>query len=272
MKTIFITGASTGLGKAAAKLFAARSWNVIATMRNPDNDTELRNTPNITVLPLDVTNPAQIDAAVKQSIAPGGVDVVLNNAGYGLAGPIEAISDDQLTRQINTNLLGVIRVTRAFVPHFREKKAGVFLTVTSIGGLTTYPLFSVYHATKWALEGWNESLSFELKPFGITVKTIAPGGIKTDFSGRSIDMVMHEAYQPAAERLGHLVEWFRAQGNMTDRSSAEDIAEEVYQAITDGKDQVHYLAGPDAKAIFQKRQELGAEGFKKEIEQIFFEN
>ncbi|MBS1659908.1 MAG: SDR family oxidoreductase [Bacteroidetes bacterium] len=270
-KTIFITGASSGLGKTAAKLFASRNWKVIATMRNLENGKELSQIPNITLLPLDVTDPLQIEATVRQAIELGGVDAVLNNAGYGLAGPIEAISDEQLVKQINTNILGVMRVTRAFIPYFRERKDGLFITITSIGGLTTYPLFSAYHATKWALEGWNESLSFELKPFGIKVKTLAPGGIDTDFSGRSAEVVTHEAYLPSIERLSRLRPWFREQGKMSGLSTPESIAEEVYQAVTDGKDQVHYLAGPDAKAIYRKRLELGAEGFKKEIEQMFFE-
>jgi NAD(P)-dependent dehydrogenase (short-subunit alcohol dehydrogenase family) len=171
MKTIFMTGCSTGLGKAAALLFAQNGWKVIATMRKPDQATDLKEHENITLLELDVTKKDQIKAATEKALAMGDVDVVFNNAGYGLVGPLEGISDEQLVRQIDTNLLGVIRVTQAFIPHFRAKKSGLFITTTSIGGLVAFPLNSVYHATKWALEGWSESMAFELNKFGIGIKT-----------------------------------------------------------------------------------------------------
>ncbi len=114
MKTIFITGASTGLGKAAAQLFASKGWTVIATMRTPDAAQDLKTISNITLLPLDVTRIDQIEEAVKSATAKHKIDVVLNNAGYGLMGPLESTDDAQITRQIDTNLLGVLRVTKAF--------------------------------------------------------------------------------------------------------------------------------------------------------------
>src|SRR5450432_272068 len=154
MKTIFITGASTGLGKATAKLFASNGWKVIATMRKPENEAELNLSDNCVLLPLDVTNPEQIKSTTQKAIALGNIDVVFNNAGYGLIGPMETVTDDQLTGQLNTNILGVIRVTQAFIPYFREKQSGLFISTTSIGGLITFPFSSVYHASKWALEGW----------------------------------------------------------------------------------------------------------------------
>ena len=187
-KTIFITGASSGLGKATAKLFQSKGWNVIATMRNPAKETELNTLENVTLLPLDVTNVAQIQNTVKEAIEQHDIDVVFNNAGYGLIGALEAFSDEQLVKQLDTNLLGVIRVTQAFIPYFREKKNGLFITTTSIGGLLTFPLDSIYHATKWALEGWSESMSFELGLHNIGIKTIAPGGIKTNFAEESLDI------------------------------------------------------------------------------------
>ena len=153
-------------------------------MRRPENATELTGVSGITVLPLDVTDRAQIETAARQAVELGGVDVLFNNAGYGLAGPLEGVSDEKLTRQMETNLLGVIRTTQAFLPHFRERQAGLIITTTSIGGLMTFPFNSVYHATKWALEGWSESMAFELAPHNIRIKTVSPGGIKTDFAGR----------------------------------------------------------------------------------------
>ena len=185
-KTIFITGASTGLGRASAQLFAAKGWKVIATMRDPSKETELQTTPNVTVLALDVTDSGQIADAAAKALAMGPVDVLFNNAGYGLAGAFEGATDEQLTRQLDTNLLGVMRVTQAFLPAMRERGQGTIVTTTSIGGLVTFPFNSVYHATKWGLEGWSESLAFELEPFGLRVKTVAPGGIATDFASRSL--------------------------------------------------------------------------------------
>ena len=264
-KTIFITGSSTGLGRAAALLFASRGWKVIATMRKPAGD-ELGRTPNITLLPLDVTDPAQIDAAARHALELGPVDVVFNNAGYGLAGPFEGTSDEQIVAEVNTNLLGVLRTTRAFLPAFRERGEGVFIATTSIGGLATFPFNSVYHATKWALEGWSESLAFELGKFGIRVKTVAPGGIKTDFAGRSLVLAQHPAYAGLMERV---LAAFLDPARLAQNSSAEAIAEVVWEAATDGQDKVTYVAGEDAKALYAQRLAVGIDAFRKAIGKMF---
>jgi len=265
-QTIFITGASTGLGRAAAVLFKERGWTVIATMRRPE-DGEALASGGITVLPLDVTQPSQIEAAARRAIELGGIDVLFNNAGYGLAGPLEGTTDEQLRRQLDTNLLGVIRTTQAFLPHLREKRSGVIITTTSIGGLIGLPFNSSYHVTKWALEGWTESMSFELGRFGIAIKTVAPGGIKTDFLNRSLVLAGHPAYE---EDIANVVAVFTNPERAATYATAEEIAEVVYEAATDGKDQVRYLAGADAKAFHARRLEIGSEAFRKEIGQMFF--
>ena len=262
MKTIFITGASTGLGKATAKLFASKGWRVVATMRKPENEKELNLIDNITLLPLDVTNLVQIKETTQKAIALGHIDVVFNNAGYGLMGPLESTTDEQLVRQINTNVLGVIRVTQAFIPYFREKQSGLFISTTSIGGLITFPFSSVYHATKWALEGWSESMAFELKKIGVGIKTVSPGGIKTDFLSRSADMSSHPVYEKWVEKLF-------AGFSEDNFSSAEQIAAVVYDAATDGKDKLRYVAGEDAKALYSQRLQIGDEEFRKQMEQTF---
>jgi NAD(P)-dependent dehydrogenase (short-subunit alcohol dehydrogenase family) len=264
MKTIFITGASTGLGKAAARLFQSRGWNVIATMRNPEADTELAGLDNVTVLPLDVTNLEQIKSTVKQTLDLGSVDVVFNNAGYGLIGPLEALTDEQILKQLDTNLLGVIRVTQAFIPYFREKNSGMFISTTSIGGLIAFPLGSTYHATKWALEGWSESLAYELNRFGIDIKTVSPGGIKTDFVSRSLDLATSPAYEEISNSLFSSME-----GMMEAASEPEQIAEVVYEAATDGKKKLRYVAGEDAKALYAQRLELGDELFREQLGKQF---
>ncbi len=264
MKTIFITGASTGLGKATAKLFQSKGWNVIATMRNPEAETELGQLENVTLLPLDVTNLDQIKSTVKKALEISDVDVVFNNAGYGLIGPLESLSDDQIVRQVTTNLLGVIRVTQAFIPYFRENRKGMFISTTSIGGLLTFPISSIYHATKWALEGWSESMAFELNSLGIYIKTVAPGAIKTDFISRSLDT----GNQPEYEELVNIM--FSNTDSMMEHATApEIIAEVVYEAATDGKKQLTYIAGDDAKALYEQRQELGVEAFREQFGKQF---
>jgi len=176
-KTIFITGASTGLGKATALLFANKGWNVIATMRNPDSGKALEDHPSIKVLTLDVTDLENIKETASKAIEMG-VDVVFNNAGYGLAGPLEGTTDEQIVAEINTNLLGTIRVTQAFIPYFRERGTGLFITTTSIGGLVALPFNSIYHATKWALEGWSESMGYELENLGLGSKQYLQAALK----------------------------------------------------------------------------------------------
>ncbi|WP_273212341.1 SDR family oxidoreductase [Runella zeae] len=262
MKTIFITGASSGLGKATAKLFAEKGWNVIASMRHPENETELVSIPNIHLLQLDVTERESIEKAVDAAMRISSVDVVFNNAGYGLAGPLEGYADEQITRQFNTNVLGVIRVTQAFLPHLRERNAGLIINTTSIGGLVTFPFSSIYHATKWAIEGWSESMSYELATQNIQIKTISPGGIATDFMTRSIDMGQHEAY---AESFNKFMSGFNNVDSPLQFSSPESIAEVVYEAVTDGNDQLRYLAGNDALDTYEQRLKVGAEAFRKGV-------
>ena len=262
MPTIFITGASSGLGKATAKLFAARGWRVIATMRHPEHETELTQLPGVQLLPLDVTDPAQIEATVQRAIALHPVDVVFNNAGYGLIGALEALSDEQITNLLNTNLLGVIRVTKAFLPHLRAKRSGRIISTTSIGGLIAFPLYSIYHAAKWAIEGWSESMSFELARYNIGIKTVSPGGIATDFTGRSLEVAEHEAY---ADLLQKLLAGQNDSAHQAQFSSPEAIAEVVYEAATDQKDQLRYQAGADAIALYAQRLAAGPEAFRQGV-------
>jgi NAD(P)-dependent dehydrogenase (short-subunit alcohol dehydrogenase family) len=231
-KAIFITGASAGLGRATAKLFASNGWKVIASMRDPEKEEELGNISGIQLMSLDVTDPHEIESVAKQVVASGGVDVVFNNAGYGLAGALEGLTDEQILGLVNTNLLGTIRTTKAFLQHFREKRAGLFINTTSLGGLMSFPFNSIYHATTWAIEGWSESMAFELNQFGIGIKTIEPGGIRTDFFTRSLDTARHPAYDALANKFMGMI---TDPKQMETYSSPEQIAEVVYEAATDVK-------------------------------------
>lgn len=262
-KTIFITGASSGLGKATAKLFQSKGWNVIATMRNPEKETDLSQLENVTLLPLDVTNLEQIQETVAKAIDLHTIDVVFNNAGYGLIGALEALTDKQIVKQLDTNLLGVIRVTQAFIPYFRKNKNGLFITTTSLGGLLTFPLDSLYHATKWALEGWSESMSYELSLHNVGIKTIAPGGIKTNFVASGLDLAQHPSYEEGLKKLFEVM-------NPDNFEPVEWVADVVYEAATDGKDQLRYIVGETANQLYNRRLEIGSEAAIQEMKQMIF--
>ncbi|OOQ58897.1 SDR family oxidoreductase [Mucilaginibacter pedocola] len=259
-KTIFITGASSGMGKATARYFHERDWNVIATMRDPGKEKELIHLENVTLLPLDVTDPKQIKNTVADAIATHPIDVVFNNAGYGLMGAMEALTDEQILKEINTNLIGVIRVTHEFIPHFRKRQSGVFISTTSMGGLLAFPLHSIYHAAKFGVQGWSEGMSYELGLHNIKIKTVAPGAVATDFLGRSLEKALHPAYKELEDKLFATTESMMSQG-----VSPERIAEVVYEAATDDKDQVTYIATDDAKAAYNRRLEIGSEASRIEI-------
>lgn len=264
-KTIFITGASAGLGKATALLFQSKGWQVIATMRNPEKEKELNTLENVIVLPLDVTNAAQIDQTVKNITEKYTVDVVMNNAGYGLIGALEALTDEQIFRQIETNLMGVLRVSRAFTGHFREKRSGTFLNITSTFGLMGFPTCSVYSATKFAVDGFSESLASELVQFGIQVKVIAPGGMQTDFAIRSMETGQHDAY----EKLTAEVSKGYSAEQLANYTKVEDVAKIVYEAATDGKNQMRYVAGNDAITLYNERIQSGSEAQVENIKAMF---
>ncbi len=168
---------------------------------------------------------------------------------------------------VSTNLLGPIRITKAFIPHFRERRAGLFINTTSIGALITVPFNSMYHATKWALEGWSESMAFELSQLGIGLKILEPGGMKTDFFTRSFDVSRHAAYDALVDRVMSTI---TDPKQMETYSTPDQIAEIVFEAATDGKDQLRYLAGADAKATYAMRLQLGDAAFVSAIRQQFF--
>lgn len=189
-KTVLITGTSSGIGRATAHGFADAGWNVIATMRDPQAAGDLATRDNVHVLALDVSDAASVNRAAAEAIERHGpIDAVVNNAGFAVCGVFEATDDEQIRSEFEVNVFGLMRVTRAFIPHFRANGGGTFVQVSSVGGRITFPLFSTYHATKWAVEGFSESLQYELDQFGIAMRVIEPGVIVTDFYGRSADRV-----------------------------------------------------------------------------------
>jgi NAD(P)-dependent dehydrogenase (short-subunit alcohol dehydrogenase family) len=251
--TILITGASSGIGKATAKHFHDKGWNVVATMRSPDKETELGALDNTLVTRLDVTDKASIEAAVAAGLERfGRIDALLNNAGYGAYGVLEATPSENIERQFDTNVLGLIETTKAVIPHFRANRAGVIINVSSMGGKVTFPLGTLYHGTKFAVEGLSEALAYEMSEIGVRVKVVEPGAIKTDFGGRSFDFSNDESmaeYQPLVGKL------FAGFEPMSARAAeASVVADVILQAAEDTSSRLRYIAGEDAQQIIELRR------------------
>jgi NADP-dependent 3-hydroxy acid dehydrogenase YdfG len=258
-KTILITGASSGIGKATAIHFQKQGWNVIATMRSPEKDTELRGLENVQLEKLDVLDLASIETAINNGISMfGKIDALLNNAGYGAYGPLETFPRENIVRQFNTNVIGLMDVTKAIIPHFRESKSGVIVNISSIGGQMTFALGSLYHGTKFAVEGISESLHYEMKEIGVKVKIVEPGFIATDFGGRSFDFQAGEIedYQPL---IGALMKQWQNPNNTVSPPSL--VAEVIYTAVTDGTNQLRYRAGEDANFLLDSRKKMSDTAF-----------
>lgn len=255
MKTVLITGCSSGYGRATALHFAERGWNVVATMRTP---AEIAH-PRVRVLPLDVTRRASIDAALQGALeAFGAIDVVVNNAGIGLMSALEATPEETIREIFETNTFGVIAVSRAIVPHFRERRGGTLINVTSSVGIAAMPLVSVYTASKQAIEGFTESLAYELSLFGVATKIVEPGYAPTTSfvaSGmKRMEGLLPPAYAAYAEQLFAP----RADAKTTD---AGDVARAVFLAATDGTTRLRYAAGADAEELAAMRRALPGDDY-----------
>lgn len=251
--TILITGASSGIGKATAKFFQSRGWNVIATMRSPERETELTQLERVLVTRLDVEDITSIQTAVDAGLSKfGKIDVLLNNAGYGAYGPLEATPLEKIRKQFDVNVIGLLATSRALLPHFRANRRGVIVNLSSMGGKVTFPLGTLYHGTKFAVEGLSEALHYELAPLGVRVKIIEPGMVKTDFAGRSFDFSNDPTlseYQPVVQSL------MSAMGPMAETASPPElVAEVIFKAATDGTDQLRYEAGADAVQLLAGRR------------------
>lgn len=253
--TVFITGASTGIGRATALYFHKKGWNVAATMRNLSNNPGFEASTRIKTYSLDVTDIGSIQKALHSAVKDfGGIDVVVNNAGYGLTGPFEGASTDQIQKQFNTNVFGLMNVTREILPLFRTQKHGTIVNIASMGGRIVFPYYSLYHGTKWAVEGFSESLRFELEPLGIRVKIIEPGAIKTDFYERSNDSTILNSpseykalYDKAAVNIAKAEE---------SAIAPEKVAKVIFKAASGTSKKLRYPVGPDAKALLFLRNFL----------------
>ncbi|NJM15450.1 MAG: SDR family NAD(P)-dependent oxidoreductase [Bacteroidales bacterium] len=200
----------------------------------------------------------------------GKIDVLLNNAGYGAYGPLEAGTDQEIRRQYDVNFFGVIDCIKEILPHFKENKNGTIINITSIGGLMTLPLFGVYNSSKFALEGLSEGLWYDLQPFNIKVKLVEPGGVKTDFAGRSMNMFDISKFPEYNQFSKTIVEKFTDPRYNKNFGTPEMVARVIYTAATDNTDTLRYLAGKDAKQFWFARRWFGYKFQMKQVKKIFW--
>ncbi len=248
MKTVLITGCSSGYGLETARQFHAQGWNVVASMRTP-REGVLPRAERLRVLALDVTKPESIAAALEAS---GPIDVLVNNAGIGLFGAFEATPMATVREVFETNTFGVMAMTQAVLPQFRARRSGVVVNVTSSATLAPMPMVAVYTASKTAIEGFTASLAFELEAFGVRVKLVEPGyGPTTRFTsntGGRMDGLVPEVYAPFAQRV--FASFAQGPAAVTTES---DVAEVVWRAANDASGQLRFAAGADAVALAAAR-------------------
>ena len=245
MKTVLITGCSSGYGLATARHFHAQGWNVVATMRTP-RDGILPRSERLCVLPLDVTRPESIAATLQAS---GPIDVLVNNAGIGLFGAFEATPMATVREVFETNTFGVMAMTQAVLPSFRARRSGVVVNVTSSVALAPMPLVAVYTASKMAIEDFTGSLAHELQAFNVRVKLVEPGYAPTTRFAQNtelrIDELIPEAYASFAQPI------FAAFAQPALVTKESDVAEAVWRAANDTSAQLRFPAGADAVALAQ---------------------
>jgi NAD(P)-dependent dehydrogenase (short-subunit alcohol dehydrogenase family) len=260
----FITGASTGFGRLLAAAVLRDGGKVVATARKPEQISDLSEQykENCLILPLDVTDPKQVDAAASQAISRfGRIDVLVNNAGYGITGAIEEVTEAEFMPVFETNVFGLIRVTRAFLPQFRKQKSGHILNLSSIAGLDGGPGWGYYNTTKFAVEGFSEALAAELAPLGVRLTLIEPGPFRTDFLGRS--------GVEAAKRIpdydvsaGKAREYMNSQSGKQ-RGDPKKAVEAMMAVVESPDPPLHLILGNVALTRFRKKlekweQEIGA--------------
>ncbi len=252
-KTVLITGSSTGIGRETALYFLEKGWNVAATMRTPEKS-DLGSNSRLLPVRLDVTKEESIKSAWEETTKKfAKIDVVVNNAGYGLTGPFEGASQEQIKRQFDTNVFGLMSLCQHAISVWRSsKQPGTLINITSVGGRVTFPYYSLYHSTKWAVEGFSESLNYEVAPLGIKVKLVEPGAIRTDFGGRSADHTDDNApaeYQSILKIARNNIK------KAVERSSEPiEVAKVIFEAAISNSSQLRYKAGSDAKLILMLRK------------------
>ncbi len=251
-KTVLITGCSTGIGKLAARTFHAKGWNVVATMRTPENETDLTSLEDVLVTRLDVTDRPSIGEAVDAALERfGAIHVVVNNAARGGHALLEQSTDEMTRAMYETNVFGPMNVCRAVLPHMRRQKEGTIINVTSMAGYMGLPLETSYCGTKFAVEGMTEALAYELKPLGLVARSVAPGAyLRTEFTANADDESFEAGGEELASYAKALREHFRssvsAEGG--DTADPQEVADLIHACATEDRP-VHNQVGNDAQLI-----------------------
>lgn len=271
-KTVLITGTSSGFGRASVHQFADQGWNVVATMRDTAQGGRLSGHPTVLIEHLDVEDKDSIRQTVARAIEHfGQIDVLINNAGFGLQGLFETTPPEKVTKQFAVNVFGVMDVTREVLPHMRKQRSGTIVNVSSGAGVFGLPALSLYTSSKFALEGFSESLSYELAPLGIRIKLVEPGGVlDTQFVNRAASEANEAGaiadYLPIERQIAEVYERLRA-----DRAKAtsQDVAAVLFEAATDGSDQLRYIATPDIEPLISLRRQSGEAQYMKFMKSNF---
>jgi NAD(P)-dependent dehydrogenase (short-subunit alcohol dehydrogenase family) len=266
-KVALVTGSSSGIGFETALLLSKSGFHTYASMRNLEkskNITEIVNTENLPlrVIQLDVNDDISVKNAINKIIAENGrIDVLINNAGYGLFSPIEDITLDQVKEQFETNFFGVVRLVKEVLPVMRKQRNGIIVNVSSGAGRVAIPVSSAYVATKFALEGLSESMRYELKEFGINIIIIEPGVIMTNFvENMKTAGTRSRSESPYADLIGRTLKGF---GGLMDNSSPPKlVAEAILNAITSKEPEIRYVVGDDAKSIMKVRKSTSDKEFE----------
>jgi NAD(P)-dependent dehydrogenase (short-subunit alcohol dehydrogenase family) len=269
-KTIFITGTSSGLGRESALYFANKGWNVAATMRSPEKETQLTKHPNIRVFRLDVTDLEQVGAATAEAIAAfGRIDVVVNNAGMGAYGALELASEESIDWQFAVNVRGPINVIRAFLPHFRDNGGGRFINISSFMGLTVaVPLGSLYAMSKFALEGLTEGLYYELKPQNIGIHLVEQGGTENTSFVSNVSWSGDgevPAYNEMTAKLKHLM----ATAGPEHKSQPQEIIDVIYSLATGNNQRFRNPVGNMTRALLDMRAAMPIEEYLEKVGALF---
>jgi len=262
-RTVLITGCSTGIGRAAVTRFADAGWHVIATARRPDTIADLAGGP-VTTASLDVCDEDSMRAAVAAvERSHGGVDVVVNNAGYGLQAPVEEAGIAEVRRQFETNVFGLVRLTQLVLPGMRERGAGRIINISSMGGRFTFPGGGFYHASKHAVEALSDALRLEVAGFAIHVVVIEPGPVLTEFGTTTVGTIDHQEgpYAEFRQRLGERLAGAYDGRRRNLASSADDVATVIVRAATVRRPRARYLVGPVARALVVSRRVLPDRAF-----------
>lgn len=269
-KIAVVTGSSSGIGFETSLVLARNNFHTYATMRNPEKGTKMRavqtaeNLP-IEIIQLDVTSDKSVSDAIQSILSESGrIDVLVNNAGYGLVGAFEELGIDEIKKQFETNFFGVVRVTQAVIPIMKEQQSGIIVNISSGAGRFGYPGGSAYVSTKFALEGLSESIAYEVDPFGIQVTLVEPGFVRTNFSSviAKRSQEPDSQYSKIMEKMAGRMEEMRRNS-----SSPELVANIVLEAVTTRNPNQRYLAGKDVEQWIEQKKKLSDKEFFNMIKQ-----